>query len=87
MGVFDSLFTVLQVQDQDTNRVQYNVKQAFVGLGQAFTRALGAAFTTVPSGSVTVSMTNAPTGSSSTPARYVKIPDGKGGYFTFGSLT
>ena len=41
----------------------------------------------VPAGAVGVTITNAPTGSPATFARYFKIPDGAGGFITFGSLT
>jgi hypothetical protein len=44
-------------------------------------------YTPVATGSITVAFTNAPAGSAATPLRYVKIPDGEGGFFTFGSLT
>lgn len=87
MSLFDSLFTVLQVKDLDMNRVQYNIKTAFVSLEQSFAQALSAAFKGRPIGSTTVTITNAPAGVSSAPARYVTLPDGKGGVYTFISLT
>lgn len=43
--------------------------------------------TTVASGAVTVSLTNAPAGSPATPARWARIPDGAGGFYTFPSTT
>ena len=44
-------------------------------------------FTPVAPASVVVAITNAPVGSLSVPARYVKLPDGQGGFYTFVSLT
>jgi len=44
-------------------------------------------FQPVAVGSVTVTWNNAPAGSAAAPVRYVKIPDGQGGFYTFGSLT
>jgi hypothetical protein len=41
----------------------------------------------VASGAVAVAITNAPAGSPAAPARYVKFPDGAGGFYTFPSLT
>lgn len=41
----------------------------------------------VATGAVAVAITNAPAGSPATPARYVKFPDGAGGFYTFPSLT
>ena len=87
MSVFSGLFTSRETQSQDLNRVQYGVQQAFIGLGRAFTQALAAAFGTTPTGAVTVTLTNAPTGSPAQPARYVTMSDGKGGTYTFPSLT
>ena len=43
--------------------------------------------TPVANGAVTVAITNAPSGSGATPARYFKIPDGAGGFYTLPSLT
>lgn len=44
-------------------------------------------FTTPATGGVAVTINNAPVGSPAAPARYIKIPDGAGGFFTFPSLT
>ena len=43
--------------------------------------------TPVAAGAVTVTITNAPAGSGATPARYFKVPDGAGGFYTIPSLT
>jgi hypothetical protein len=43
--------------------------------------------TAVATGAATVAMTNAPAGSPAAPVRYVTMPDGAGGFFTFPSLT
>ncbi len=47
----------------------------------------GTASTTPANGAVSVTMTNAPSGSPAAPARYIKIADGSGGFWTFPSLT
>jgi len=44
-------------------------------------------YTSVAVGAVAVAITNAPAGSPAAPTRYVKIPDGAGGFYTFPSLT
>lgn len=43
--------------------------------------------TAVAAGAVAMAITNAPAGSPATFARYVKVPDGVGGFYTYGSLT
>ncbi len=47
----------------------------------------GVGILTTAAGAVTVAITNAPTGVAAAPARYAKVPDGIGGFYTFPSLT
>ncbi len=44
-------------------------------------------FTVLVNGVVAVALNNAPAGSPAAPVRWVKIPDGAGGFYTFPSIT
>lgn len=86
LGKFNLTFADIAQAREQVNREFDKVAEA---LTQAVSlRELGSLQPVkVAAGAVAVTITNAPDGSPATFARYFKIPDGAGGFITFGSLT
>lgn len=85
LGAFRATFASIEVAREQVNRLFDIVQKA---LAKSWgPNDLHGAFTELTNGAVTVTMTNAPTGTATTPPRYVTFDDGKGGRYTFASLT
>ncbi|HXU02615.1 MAG TPA: hypothetical protein VN903_16740 [Polyangia bacterium] len=86
LSKFNLTFATLEQAREQVNREFDKVAES---LTQAVSlRELGSLQPVqVRAGAVAVTITNAPAGSPATFARYFRIPDGAGGFITWGSLT